>query len=240
MIDFEGSQFEREIILWGVRWYGAYPINYRQLEEMMLERGVSVDHSTLNRWVITYVPELEKQFRRRQGLQISCRVMSGQTVRQYPVFPSPHARVRAILRNPGFTDAYVYSKTEQHIRGRLWQDGSGPLKAARRPPDEWVVIRHHHASYPPVGGVLEQSGAYARQLKHAHSRAPQRAGVSEPSSHVRALWLSHEREVWARWAGNSPRTVPVLCPQLPEPSVSLRERLLPRPASPLRRAADPR
>jgi putative transposase len=66
MIDFKGSQFEREIILWGVRWYVAYPISYRQLEEMMQERGVAVDHSTLNRWVIKYAPEFEKQFRRRQ------------------------------------------------------------------------------------------------------------------------------------------------------------------------------
>ena len=66
MIDFKGSQFEREVILWGVRWYVAYPISYRQLEEMMGERGVAVDHSTLNRWVIKYAPEIEKQFRRRQ------------------------------------------------------------------------------------------------------------------------------------------------------------------------------
>src|SRR3954470_12417926 len=66
MIDFKGSQFEREIILWGVRWYVAYPISYRQLEEMMGERGVAVDHSTLNRWVIKYAPEFDKQFRRRQ------------------------------------------------------------------------------------------------------------------------------------------------------------------------------
>jgi len=66
MIDFKGSQFEREIILWGVRWYVAYPISYRQLEEVMSERGVAVDHSTLNRWVIKYAPEIEKQFRHRQ------------------------------------------------------------------------------------------------------------------------------------------------------------------------------
>jgi putative transposase len=66
MINFRGSQFEREIILWGVRWYVAYPISYRQLEEMMGERGVAVDHSTLNRRVLKYTPEFEKQFRRRQ------------------------------------------------------------------------------------------------------------------------------------------------------------------------------
>ena len=51
-MDFKGSQFERDIILWGVRWYVAYPISYRQLEERMQERGVEVDHSSLNRWVL--------------------------------------------------------------------------------------------------------------------------------------------------------------------------------------------
>ena len=66
MIEFKGSHFEREVILWGVRWYVSYPISYRQLEEMMDERGVEVDHSTLNRWVLKYVPLLEAQFRARK------------------------------------------------------------------------------------------------------------------------------------------------------------------------------
>jgi transposase-like protein len=44
----------------------AYPISYRQLEEMMDERGVEVDHSTLNRWVLKYVPLLERQFLARK------------------------------------------------------------------------------------------------------------------------------------------------------------------------------
>ena len=66
MIEFKGSHFERDVILWGVRWYVAYPISYRQLEEMMEERGVEVDHSTLNRWVVKYVPLLDQQFRARK------------------------------------------------------------------------------------------------------------------------------------------------------------------------------
>jgi transposase-like protein len=44
-------------------WYVAYPISYRQLEEMMGERGVTVDHSTLNRWVLKFAPELDKRIR---------------------------------------------------------------------------------------------------------------------------------------------------------------------------------
>ena len=66
MVEFKGSHFEREIILWGVRWYVAYPISYRQLEEMMKERGVEVDHSSLNRWVLKYVPLLDQAFRARK------------------------------------------------------------------------------------------------------------------------------------------------------------------------------
>ena len=65
-MDIKGTQFEKDIILWGVRWYVAYPISYRQLEEMMGERGVRVDHSTLNRWVIKYAPAVAKRFRRCQ------------------------------------------------------------------------------------------------------------------------------------------------------------------------------
>jgi len=66
MIDFKGSPFEQEIILWGVRWYVAYPISYRQLEEIIGERDVAVDRSTLNRWVIKYAPAFGKVFRRYQ------------------------------------------------------------------------------------------------------------------------------------------------------------------------------
>src|SRR6202451_2196824 len=66
MFEFTGRHLVREVFLWGVRWYVAYPISYRQLEEMMDERGVEVDHSTLNRWVVKYMPLLEKQFRERK------------------------------------------------------------------------------------------------------------------------------------------------------------------------------
>ena len=55
-MDFKGSQVERDIILWGVRGYVSYPISYRQLEEMMQERAVMVDHSCLNLWVLKYTP----------------------------------------------------------------------------------------------------------------------------------------------------------------------------------------
>ena len=47
-----------------VRWYVAYPLSLRNLEEMMAERGISVDHSTVHRWAIKLLPVVEKAFRR--------------------------------------------------------------------------------------------------------------------------------------------------------------------------------
>lgn len=44
----------------------AYPLSYRNLEEMMKERGCPVDHSTLNRWVIHYALKLEKAFHEKK------------------------------------------------------------------------------------------------------------------------------------------------------------------------------
>ncbi len=54
MISFKGRQFEKDIILQCVRWYLAYALSYRDLEEMMTERGIPVDHSTIQRWVVKY------------------------------------------------------------------------------------------------------------------------------------------------------------------------------------------
>jgi transposase, IS6 family len=50
-----------------VRWYSKYTISYRQLEEMMGERGVAVDHTTIWRWIQHYAPQLEKEIRWYQG-----------------------------------------------------------------------------------------------------------------------------------------------------------------------------
>jgi putative transposase len=49
-----------------VRWYVAYGLSVRNLEEMMAERGIEVDHSTVHRWAIKLLPILEKAFRRRK------------------------------------------------------------------------------------------------------------------------------------------------------------------------------
>ena len=62
MLNTKGMRFPIDVILVCIRWYAAYPLSYRHLEEMMQERGVVVDHSTINRWAIRFLPLLEKAF----------------------------------------------------------------------------------------------------------------------------------------------------------------------------------
>src|SRR4051812_9940538 len=61
---FRGFRFPAEVILWAVRWYLQFPISYRDLEAMLADRGVAVDHTTMYRWVQRFAPELEKRMRR--------------------------------------------------------------------------------------------------------------------------------------------------------------------------------
>src|SRR5688500_16206292 len=65
-ISFKGTHFPPAVILMGVRWYLAYPLSTRHVEALMEERGIELDHATINRWVIKYSPQLEEEFRRRK------------------------------------------------------------------------------------------------------------------------------------------------------------------------------
>ena len=67
MLNFKGMRFPVEVILVCIRWYAAYSSSTRNLEEMMEERGVLVDHSTVSRWAIRFLPLLEKVFRKHKG-----------------------------------------------------------------------------------------------------------------------------------------------------------------------------
>ena len=64
MLSFKGRHFPKAIVLMAVRWYVAYALSYRDIEELMNERGVKVDHATVQRWVVEYSPELMEKARK--------------------------------------------------------------------------------------------------------------------------------------------------------------------------------
>jgi len=63
VMDFKGSHFPKDVILMSIRWYVSYPLSYRHVEELLRERGIKIDHATINRWVVKYSPSLESKFR---------------------------------------------------------------------------------------------------------------------------------------------------------------------------------
>lgn len=66
MISFKGAQFPRSVILYAVFFYVRYAVSYRDLEEILAERGVTVDHATLNRWVVKFAPLIAAQAQTRK------------------------------------------------------------------------------------------------------------------------------------------------------------------------------
>ncbi|MBF0300181.1 MAG: IS6 family transposase [Oligoflexia bacterium] len=66
MANMNRSPFDNDIILLSIHWYCRYSLSYRDLEEILEERGIEVDHSIINRWVKRYTPDLEKNFRKRK------------------------------------------------------------------------------------------------------------------------------------------------------------------------------
>ena len=141
MIDFKGSHFEREIVIWGVRWYVAYPISCRQLEEMMEERGMEVDHSTLNRWVLKYVPLLDQAFRvRKRQVGGSWRMdetyvrIRGQCKYLYRAVDKAGNTVDSLLtakRDRKAALRFLYKATSQHgTPAKITIDKSGASTAA--------------------------------------------------------------------------------------------------------------
>jgi len=65
-VNFKGAHYPKDVILHAVFFYVRYAVSYRDLEEIMAERGVDVDHATLNRWVVKYSPLIAVNARSRK------------------------------------------------------------------------------------------------------------------------------------------------------------------------------
>ena len=138
MSAFKWRHFAGEIILWAVRWYCRYGISYRELEEMMGERGVAVDHTTLYRWTQRYAPELEKRSAwYRSRLSFSWRVdetyvrVKGRWKYLY----------RAIDKDGATLDFYLADRRNTKAAKRFL------AKALRRSRD-WIAAGHQHRQEP--------------------------------------------------------------------------------------------
>ena len=105
MLRFKWKHFKQSIILMAARWYLAYAISYRDIEELMAERGVKVDHSTVNRWVIEYAPQLENEFRKKHKSQVGCSWRADETY--VKIKGQWHYLYRAVDKEGNTVDFYL-------------------------------------------------------------------------------------------------------------------------------------
>ena len=80
--EFKWKHFAPEIILWYLRWYGSTPMSYATLIDMLAERGISVNRSTIYCWFIEYSPKLRKKLRRNYQFLKRC-------LKHYPLDKPP-------------------------------------------------------------------------------------------------------------------------------------------------------
>lgn len=167
---FKNRHFQYDIIIWAVRWYCKYGISYRELEEMLCERGVEVDHTTIYRWVQRYAPEIEARlkwyWRPRSG--VSWQVdetyvkVKGKWVYLY----------RAIDKRGRTVDFYLSSRRNAKAAKRFLGKALRGLKEWEKPP----TINTDKA--PAYGDAIRQlkeeskcpEGLEHRQVKYLNNR----------------------------------------------------------------------
>jgi IS6 family transposase len=155
---FKGRHFEAEMIVLCVRWYLRFGLSFRDLEEMMAERNLTVDHVTIWRWVQRYAPELNRR----------CRPELRQTNRSWRV-DETYIRVsgkwtylyRAVDSAGDTIDFLLSPKRDAHAAKRFIQ------KALRSPGRgrPRVINVDGNPSYPKVIAELKQHGELGRRCR---------------------------------------------------------------------------
>jgi transposase-like protein len=166
-ISFKGAHFPPDIILMGVRWYLAYPLSYRHVEELMEERGVWLDHATVQRWVVKYSPLLEEAFhRRKRPVWVSWRMdetyikIKGQWYYLYRAVDKTGQTIDFLLtkhRDERAAKRFLTKAIRRHgVPEKITIDGSAANKAAieRYNADHGTTIAIRQVKY--LNNIVEQ------------------------------------------------------------------------------------
>ena len=148
---FRGRHFREEIIVLCLRWYLRYPLSYRNLEEMMAERGLSVDHSTIARWVLHYAPILNKRIQRR----MRNRNRSWRVDETYIRVPGRWTYLYRAIDSDGNTIDFRLSLKRDYTAAKTFLRLALSRAGAIRPR---VINVDGHASYPRVIKELKRTG----------------------------------------------------------------------------------
>ncbi len=160
---FRGCRFPAEVILWAVRWYLQFPISYRDLEAMLADRGVEVDHVTLYRWVQRLAPELEQRLRRHLR---PCRGPWHVDETYVRVDGGWRYLYRAVDGTGQTIDFLLSAKRDKAAARRFFRQALG-RENTRNPR---VVVTDRLKSYPGALRELKQKGELWRFTRHRRGR----------------------------------------------------------------------
>ncbi len=160
--DFQWRHFAGDIILHGVRWYCKYGISNRGSSEMMGERGIGVDHTTLYRWVQKYAPEIEKRLRwhwRGHEFQASWRVDE-----TYVKVKGEWKYLYRAVRAQGATIDFYLSNTRNIGAATIFLKKALRATAAGHPPES--IITDKNPTYQPAIIRINEARVHKRPIKH--------------------------------------------------------------------------
>jgi transposase-like protein len=190
---FKWRQFEPEVILLAVGWYLRFSLSYRDVEELLQERGISADHVTLWRWVQRYAPELGKRVRKRlKATNDSWRVdetyvrVKGQWRYLY----------RAVDSTGATLDFLLSSKQDAEAARRFL----AKALARENHPAPRVIHTDGHGAYPPAVARLKDAGALDEHCRHRVGRYLNNLVEQDHRAIKRRVKASqHFRSFWAAW-----------------------------------------
>lgn len=130
-MDFSGKQFPKEVIILAVRWYLAYPLSYRNTEEMIEDWKVDLDHTSIYRWVQEYGPQLQAKVRKylKRNLKRSWRLDE-----TYIKVKGKWCYLYRIIDKDGDTINFHFSETRDHEAALACIRGA--IRVARFVPDK--------------------------------------------------------------------------------------------------------
>jgi putative transposase len=181
-LDFQRRHCQAEVMLMLVRWYVAYALSYRDVHELAAERGLSVDHSTVHRWVVTDAPRLEPEFRRRSKRAVGRRWRMDET---YIKVKGRWCYCYRAVDSDGQTVDFLLSETRDESAARAlfsramahqsWPeivtlDGSRANQAALNTLNLWLELIWLH-----LGGWRWPKGVWIEQRtsRYLHNRIEQ-------------------------------------------------------------------
>jgi transposase-like protein len=190
---FKWRQFEPEVILLAVGWYLRFSLSYRDVEELLADRGLHADHVTVWRWVQRYAPEMERRLRSRLK-------PTNDSWRLDETYVRVKGRWRYLYRavdSSGATLDFLLSAKQDAVAAKRFLVKA--LGGANHPAPR-VINTDEHAAYPPAVAQLKAEGALAEDCRHR--RVPYLNNMLEQDHRAinrRVNASQHFRSFWGAW-----------------------------------------